>query len=86
MMEWPSGMQLMTTSFPGNSLGMLDPNAVAIGTSPRYSLGTEHPFGQEFAAQLRPSVGPCLTIRSLRGVNESQGSWDILDGYPVCDF
>lgn len=51
-LDWPSGMQLITPSFPSNSIGMLDLNAIAIGTSPGYSLGTEHPLGKDFAAHL----------------------------------
>lgn len=51
-MNWPPGMQLITPSFPSNSIGMLDLNAIAIGTSPGYSLGTEHPLGKDFAVHL----------------------------------
>jgi putative flavoprotein involved in K+ transport len=51
--EWPSGMQLITPSFPANSIGVLDLNSIAIGTSPGYSLGAEHPFGKDFAAYLQ---------------------------------
>jgi len=50
--EWPSGMQLITPSFPANSIGMLDLNSIAIGTSPGFSLGCEHPSGEDFAAHL----------------------------------
>ncbi|MEM9701131.1 MAG: NAD(P)/FAD-dependent oxidoreductase, partial [Planctomycetota bacterium] len=38
---------------PTNSVGMLDLNSVAIGTSPAYSLEVEHPTGRQFAAHLR---------------------------------
>ena len=50
---WPNGMQLITPSFPANSVGMLDLNSIAIGTSPGFSLGAEHPSGPDFAAHLR---------------------------------
>lgn len=50
--DWPSGMQLITPSFPANSIGVLDLNAIAIGTSPGHSLGKEHPTGRDFAAHL----------------------------------
>ena len=53
MSTWPPGMQLITPSFPSNSIGMLDLNAIAIGTSPGYSLGAEHPTGLDFASHLR---------------------------------
>jgi putative flavoprotein involved in K+ transport len=46
-------MQLITPSFPANSIGMLDLNSVAIGTSPGYSLSQEHPSGGAYAAYLR---------------------------------
>jgi thioredoxin reductase len=49
---WPSGMQLITPSFPANSIGMLDLNSIAIGTSPGFSLGCEHPSGEDFATHL----------------------------------
>jgi thioredoxin reductase len=51
-LDWPSGMQLITPSCPSNSIGRLDLNSIAIGTSPGYSLGTEHPLGKDFAAHL----------------------------------
>ncbi len=50
---WPSETRFITPSFPTNSIGMLDLNSIAIGVSPAYSLGVEHPTGREFAAHLR---------------------------------
>ena len=50
---WPAETRFITPSFATNSVGMLDLNAVALGTSPAYSLGVEHPTGQEFASHLR---------------------------------
>ncbi len=50
---WPRGMQLITPSFPANSIGMLDLNSIAIGTSPGFSLSLEHPSGGAYAAYLR---------------------------------
>lgn len=50
---WPRGMQLITPSFPANSIGMLDLNSVAIGTSPGFSLSLEHPAGGAYASYLR---------------------------------
>ena len=46
--RWPKEMKFITPSFPTNSIGMLDLNAVAIGTSPAYSLKVEHPTGRQF--------------------------------------
>ncbi len=54
---WPAETRFITPSFPTNSVGMLDINSIAIGTSPAFSLGVEHPTGQEFAAHLRAVAG-----------------------------
>ncbi len=54
--RWPREMRFITPSFPTNSIGMLDLNSVAIGTSPAYSLQVEHPTGSEYAAYLRGVV------------------------------
>ena len=45
--------RFITPSFPTNSVGMLDLNSIALGTSPAYSLEVEHLTGQEYAAHLR---------------------------------
>jgi len=50
--RWPEETQFITPSFPTNSIGMLDLNSVAIGVSPAYSLGVEHPTGREYASHL----------------------------------
>jgi len=50
---WPAETRFITPSFPTNSIGMLDLNAVAIGVSPAFSPGVEHPTGQEFANHLK---------------------------------
>jgi putative flavoprotein involved in K+ transport len=50
---WPREMRFITPSFATNSVGILDLNAVAIGTSPAFSLRVEHPSGAEYAAYLR---------------------------------
>ncbi len=47
--SWPAETRLITPSFATNSIGMLDLNSIAIGTSPAYSLGVEHPTGQDYA-------------------------------------
>lgn len=51
--SWPAETCFITPSFPTNSIGMLDLNSIAIGVSPAFSLGVEHPTGQEYAAHLR---------------------------------
>ncbi|MDA0659744.1 MAG: NAD(P)-binding domain-containing protein [Planctomycetota bacterium] len=51
--RWPAEMRFITPSFATNSIGMLDINSVAIGTSPAFSLQSEHPSGKEYAAYLR---------------------------------
>ena len=55
--RWPAETRFITPSFPTNSVGMLDLNSIAIGTSPAFSLGVEHPTGAEFAAHLRAVAG-----------------------------
>ncbi|MEM9566428.1 MAG: NAD(P)/FAD-dependent oxidoreductase [Actinomycetota bacterium] len=49
---WPEETRFITPSFPTNSIGMLDLNSVAIGTSPAATLGVEHPTGREYASYL----------------------------------
>jgi len=51
--RWPTEMRFITPSFPTNSVGMLDINAIAIGTSPAFSLQSEHPSGRQYAAFLQ---------------------------------
>jgi putative flavoprotein involved in K+ transport len=51
--RWPKEMRFISPSFPSNSFGLLDLNSVAVATSPAFSLGCEHPSGQEYAAYLR---------------------------------
>lgn len=50
---WPTETRFITPSFPTNSMGMLDLNSIAIGTSPAYTLDVEHPNGEEYASYLR---------------------------------
>jgi cation diffusion facilitator CzcD-associated flavoprotein CzcO len=51
--RWPTEMRFITPSFATNSIGMLDINSVAIGSSPAFSLQVEHPSGREYAEYLR---------------------------------
>ena len=51
--SWPAETRFITPSFPTNSIGMLDLNSIAIGVSPAFSIGVEHPTGGEYASHLR---------------------------------
>ena len=51
--KWPKEMQFITPSFTTNGWGHIDLNGVASGTSPAYSLDTEHPSGERYARYLR---------------------------------
>lgn len=50
--RWPEGMRFITPSFTSNQFGLLDLNAIALNTSPAYSLRREHPSGPLYAAFL----------------------------------
>ncbi|MCS6885731.1 MAG: NAD(P)-binding domain-containing protein [Acidobacteriota bacterium] len=52
-LSWPEEMRFITPSFTSNSFGLLDLNAIALSTSPAYTLGTEHPSGKEYARYLQ---------------------------------
>jgi putative flavoprotein involved in K+ transport len=54
--RWPEEMRFITPSFPSNAFGLLDLNAVALQTSPAYSMGKEHISGHEFATYLQGIV------------------------------
>ena len=52
-LRWPREMRFITPSFNSTQFGMLDLNAVCLDTSPAFSIGVEHPTGQEYAGYLR---------------------------------
>jgi putative flavoprotein involved in K+ transport len=52
-LRWPQQMRFITPSFNSNQFGTLDLNAVCLHTSPAYSVGAEHPTGEEYAGYLR---------------------------------
>ena len=52
-LRWPRQSRFITPSFASNQFGMLDLNAVCLQTSPAFSIGVEHPTGEEYAAYLR---------------------------------
>lgn len=53
---WPREMRMITPSFPSNGYHQTDLNAITPDTSPAFSLGKEHPSGEEYAAYLRNVV------------------------------
>ena len=52
-LRWPRQARFITPSFNSNQFGALDLNAVCLYTSPAYSVGVEHPTGEEYAGYLR---------------------------------
>ena len=50
---WPAETRFITPSFPTNSIGMLDLNSIAIGSSPAHVIGVEHPTGEDYEIYLR---------------------------------
>ena len=51
--KWPEEMRFITPSFTTNFWGHIDINSVVAGTSPAFSLDTEHPTGKQYANYLR---------------------------------
>lgn len=49
---WPREMRLITPSFPANGFHQTDLNAITPDTSPAFSLGREHPSGEDYAVYL----------------------------------
>jgi thioredoxin reductase len=49
---WPEETRFITPSFPTNSIGMLDINAISLGSSPAYTLSVEHPTGEDYTFYL----------------------------------
>jgi len=86
--RWPQDMRFITPSFPTNSIGMLDLNAVAIGTSPAFSLQREHPNGRQYAAYLRNVAEtfqiPVRTGIDVRSLRRRQDHWRLrTDAGPI---
>jgi len=54
--SWPAETRFITPSCTTNSIGMLDLNSVVIGTSPAYTIGVEHPTGQEYSNFLKATA------------------------------
>lgn len=51
--RWPAETRLLTPSFTINGFGAPDLNAIALRTSPAFTLHTEHPTGAEYAIYLK---------------------------------
>jgi len=66
--QWPEGMRFITPSFTSNQFGSLDLNAVAIQTSPAFTLRSEHPTGTQYAGYLR-GVAKHFGVRVRRGID-----------------
>ena len=54
--RWPDEMRFITPSFPSNSFGLTDLNAITPKTSPAVTLDREHPSGEEYADYLEAVV------------------------------
>ena len=52
-LRWPRQMRFITPSFNTTQFGILDLNAVCLHTSPAFSIGVEHPAGEEYARYLQ---------------------------------
>ena len=50
--QWPAETRLLTPSFPANSFGLPDLNAITPDTSPAFALDHEHPTGEAYADYL----------------------------------
>ncbi|XVH31155.1 NAD(P)/FAD-dependent oxidoreductase [Haloferacaceae archaeon DSL9] len=66
-LDWPDETRLLTPSFPGNSFGLPDLNAISPQTSPAFVLDREHPSGDGYAAYLE-RVADYFDLRVETGV------------------
>jgi len=66
--RWPAEMRLITPSFTINQFGPPDLNAIAIRTSPAFTLGCEHPTGRHYARYLK-TLAKHFGIRVRKGVD-----------------
>lgn len=53
---WPKEMCMITPSFPSNGYHQTDLNSITPDTSPAFTLGKEHPSGEEYAQYLQSVV------------------------------
>ena len=66
--RWPKETRLLTPSFTINGFGMLDLNAIALQTSPAYTLNTEHPTGPEYSLYLH-AIAEYFQLPIQTGIN-----------------
>lgn len=52
----PKHTRFISPSFCGNFFNAVDLNAISPDTSPAYTLGTEHPYGEEYAEYLKATA------------------------------
>ncbi len=81
-LRWPRQTRFITPSFNSNQFGSLDLNAICLYTSPAYSVGVEHPTGEEYASYLRGvarhfnlPVETGIDVRSVARRPRSNGFW-----------
>ena len=81
-LRWPRQTRFITPSFNSNQFGSLDLNAICLYTSPAYSVGVEHPTGEEYASYLRGvarhfnlPVETGIDVRSVARRPRSKGFW-----------
>ena len=53
---WPKYNRFISPSFCGNFFNAVDLNAISPDTSPAFSLQTQHPSGEEYAAYLQATA------------------------------
>lgn len=76
--NWPAEMRFITPSFPSNSFGLTDLNAITPKTSPAVTLDREHPSGDEYADYLEAvadfhelTVETGIEVTGLQSRNET---------------
>lgn len=71
---WADETRFITPSFATNSVGMLDLNSVAIGSSPAHVLEVEHPSGKEYGLYLHSVARffqlPIVQQTAVKGVTK----------------
>lgn len=77
--RWPDEMRFITPSFPSNSFGLTDLNAISPKTSPAVALEREHPSGDEYADYLEAvaafhelEVETGIEVTGLRALDEDE--------------
>ncbi len=66
LQQWPEEMRLITPSFPSNSFGCRDLNAVTTDTSPALALDREHPTAVVETTLLDPYATLAQFINSMK--------------------